>query len=661
MQKTEATPAEIAQVTQHLRVHKRVKESSGEHAIADCPACSKPKHLYANLETGMWDCKKCGQAGNLWTLASLLGVRVRQKRLVQSAAAVLMAGFQAHENAKMTRRVRDVKGQSLEIIEAQCAKLFDGSANGVKVRKYLEGRGFDEATIKRFNLGVAVIGAGSHRELAVGIPYVEEGKIPLVKMRNLATEKSERKFSRTKGGHSGLFNLSGVKDRNQVIFVEGELDAVSLWQLGLTNVVSTSLGAKGDVPQEWKDALAEADDIVLWYDDDEKGDQAVEGLITALGSHRCRVATLDGSAAQGRMCGALKDANDLLRCIVNGVDADEVSAWAHQIVDDAKTIDNAIVVTPDAYADSIASEINKGEESLGVKTGWASMDKLIKGWRTGELTIVTGHTSHGKSTWLVSALDYLASTGEPVLMSAFENGPAGVARKLFQRKLGFPISAINNDDKRARAFDTLARLNEHPVYLLDCYGRTPIATIVDALTYARHRLGIKFAMLDHLHFFLTRPAGVDEREYIDEVTMELVNLTRKLDMHIFLVCHPRGSVDGGTIPTGDSLKGSSSIKQNADNVITVYRAMDMMGDPRPRKMRLKDAQGKRVELELSPNNALLYVSKARHDDALTGSAIFDFQTRNLTFVDPCGPSTRDKVDDVELDDSGADPFSELPF
>jgi len=39
----------------------------GGQGIADCPICDKEKHFYADPETGKWDCKACGEKGNVYT------------------------------------------------------------------------------------------------------------------------------------------------------------------------------------------------------------------------------------------------------------------------------------------------------------------------------------------------------------------------------------------------------------------------------------------------------------------------------------------------------------------------------------------------------------------------------------------------------------------
>ena len=64
------------------------------------------------------------------------------------------------------------------------------------------------------------------------------------------------------------------------------------------------------------DTLAEAEDIVLFYDDDESGLEAMSGMVMKLGQHRCRIARIPDEISQRveeATGNAPKDANDLLR------------------------------------------------------------------------------------------------------------------------------------------------------------------------------------------------------------------------------------------------------------------------------------------------------------------------------------------------------------
>lgn len=43
-----------------------------KHFISTCPFCGKPKHFYISYE-GLWDCKRCGEVGNIFSLLRKIG------------------------------------------------------------------------------------------------------------------------------------------------------------------------------------------------------------------------------------------------------------------------------------------------------------------------------------------------------------------------------------------------------------------------------------------------------------------------------------------------------------------------------------------------------------------------------------------------------------
>lgn len=642
---TDPTVGEIARIVQsHLSVHKHVQEKSGPHAIADCIFCGKQKHLYVNLENGAWDCKVCNESGGFWKLADQLGIRVRSSSVVRSPASVMLAGranAQTGGSVLPPRPVADGPHLNMAKVTASCELVFSDNPDGLKVLEYLRKRGLNDETIRRFKLGLTYMQDRDERgkstsEPAVGIPYIEEGKVPMMKMRNLASEKDKRKFMRTKGGNSSLFNVDAIRGAKRAVLVEGEFDAISLHQVGITTVASTSLGAKKNISAEWMTALESVDEIVLWYDADEAGQDAVHYLTRDLGTWRVKLASIDEQTAQyvQRKTGKRpKDVNDLL---VAGVDHAAIRA----IVDAALPIDNTLIVTADRYSDPLAAVIDKAEESLGQSTGLEILDNTVRGWRTSELILVTGHTSHGKSTFMQDRLEWLAQEhNEPVLLTALENGPLALARKMFQRRFGGPISGIKSDADKTRAFEVINTINKNPIYILDVYGRCPLGQLVDAVTYSRRRYGTRRIMIDHLGFIQPRDTRKDEREAMDDILMELVELTRKLDCTIFMVAHPRGSVEQSEIPTGDSIKGTSSAKQLCDGGISVWRNTNNAGDSTVRKLKLRDSMGTRLEVDIGGDESLCYVWKVRHDEGINGHGVLRFNARRLTYEERPSPST----------------------
>lgn len=50
-----------------------VRFGSQNHYISDCPFCGKAKHFYINRKSQLFDCKKCGEEGNIISLLSHMG------------------------------------------------------------------------------------------------------------------------------------------------------------------------------------------------------------------------------------------------------------------------------------------------------------------------------------------------------------------------------------------------------------------------------------------------------------------------------------------------------------------------------------------------------------------------------------------------------------
>ena len=642
--RSDPTTSEIQSVVRHLVVHKEVREASGPHAIADCPACGKKKKLYVNLDTGAWDCKagECSEAGGLFHLANILGVRVREKRLVRSSAAVLV-------NAIGPDKYRQTKAKPkrpsavvpLAAIEKRAAEIWESPA--ADVLAYLRDRGLDDVAIRHWRLCTAELRArdGLPTETGIAFPYVDDGKVTMVKMRNLTSNKKLRRYERVRGGESALYGADNIRNRKRVVLVEGEMDAISVWQCGVTAVASTSLGAKPTIPEQWRELLTHAEDIILWYDDDEAGEDAVAGLIDVFGTHRVRIAKIPDDVAEDieALTGSRpKDANDLVRA---GVEPSVI----REIIDRAFSVEATTVQRSTAFSDSIMMMLDGASQSLGIRTPWPSLTAKLRGVRPGELTLVTGHTRHGKSTWLTALLDGMAGEDCPVLLSALEDSPESLFRKLFRSRFGRPVSSMREAD-RDRVVEIIARMDSQPIYIMDHFGRTPMQSVIDAIRYAKRRCGVKAVMVDHIGFFeQTTSRGVD---HLDDVLMTLRETARDEAVHVFAIAHPHGRIDELTVPGPGSIKGTSGAKQLCDNGITVYRPASPFGNIQTQADKIKDESGRKIPVDLGKNDVLINVWKARHDEAHEGWMVMKFNGASLTYADTLDDEIEKQEEEEEL-------------
>ena len=100
---------------------------------------------------------------------------------------------------------------------------------------------------------------------------------------------------------------------------------------------------------------------------------------------------------------------------------------------------------------------------------------------------------------------------------------------------------------------------------------------------------------DDIDFF-----GTTERErfirHVD-VRKRLHELAFSLSMHFLLICHPRQSMNPTEEIGMHMLKGSSSIKQYADNVIIIHRCARTDNAPDSNKVKIKVAKNRMFGIE----------------------------------------------------------------
>lgn len=137
---------------------------------------------------------------------------------------------------------------------------------------------------------------------SVAIPFFDEdGNVVSLYGRNI--ERKQHLYS--KGGHKGLLNRQGAFGAKRVILTEAVLDALSLYELGVRNVIPC-YGTNGFAPDH--EALLRKEgtkEVELAFDRDEAGEKAAKALAE-------RLAVMGIKSARVRFPEGIKDCNDFL-------------------------------------------------------------------------------------------------------------------------------------------------------------------------------------------------------------------------------------------------------------------------------------------------------------------------------------------------------------
>jgi twinkle protein len=434
------------------------------------------------------------------------------------------------------------------------------------VRDWFAKRGISEAVVARhcITLQTAYLPQLEDEAPCITFPYRRNGEVVNIKYRSL----EGKHFRQVKGAEKIVCGLDDLTE-DWAVAVEGECDKLALDMAGVPNAFSVPDGAPpaGSKPSETKfeylincsaylDPLKK---IILAVDNDHPGQTLEAELARRLGPERCfRVRWPEGC----------KDANDVL--LQYG--AEEL----RRCITDAKPypLDGVLYV-----ADLSGDVMTLLREGLpgGVSTGWESMDRHYT-VQPGQLTVVTGIPSHGKSQVLDALMINLAEEhGWVFAVCSPENMP--VSRhiaKLAEQYTGKPFrvgpTARISPYELIHAMDWL---HEHFIFIAPDEVLT-ISALLQQSKALVTRHGIRGLIIDPWNEFdHTRPHGQTETEAISISLGQIRRFARAYGVHVWLVAHPQKLYrrDDGSypVPTPYDISGSAHWRNKADNSITVWR------------------------------------------------------------------------------------------
>lgn len=389
----------------------------------------------------------------------------------------------------------------------------------------------------------------------INFNYFRSGNLVNIKFRD-----GSKNFKLVKDAELIFYNVDSILDSLQAIICEGEIDCMSWHESGLKNAVSVPNGASQNQKLEFVDNcwkyFQDKERIYLSTDNDEKGINLRDELARRFGFEKCYKIDF-------KEC---KDANEYL--VLYGA-----SALA-DLLNDAKPFPLEGVFTVTDVHDKIMDIYFNGLPT-GDKTGDKLLDEHI-GFMPGELTMVTGVPSHGKSIYLDQvSLGLAINSGWRFGICSPESHPLEFYyTRLIKRIVGKKFSSHNIN--RLELENTLDWLKDRYNLILPSEGFS-LDSILSKAKSLVLRKGIKGLIIDPWNRIEnTLPNGYNENKFISEQLLKIINFAKSSQVHVFLVAHPTkmqkviGS-DNYVVPNLYSISGSAHFFNMTQNGMTVYR------------------------------------------------------------------------------------------
>lgn len=230
-----------------------------------------------------------------------------------------------------------------------------------------------------------------------------------------------------------------------------------------------------------------------------------------------------------------------------------------------------------AYLERIELLRERGDEFIGIPTGFSDLDRLLSGLNRSDLIIIAARPGMGK-TALQNAIALNAARRYDKRVAMFNLEMSG--EQLVQRMIS---AETRIDSQRLRRGDlaegewgifleALGRLSESRIFIDDTPSITPMQLRTKCRRlYAEH--GLDLIMIDYLQLMQAERPSNNRVQEVSEISRELKSLARELDVPVVAAAQLSRAVEQrqNKRPMLSDLRDSGSIEQDADVVMFIYR------------------------------------------------------------------------------------------
>ncbi|HTT12811.1 MAG TPA: replicative DNA helicase [Burkholderiaceae bacterium] len=214
----------------------------------------------------------------------------------------------------------------------------------------------------------------------------------------------------------------------------------------------------------------------------------------------------------------------------------------------------------------------------GVPTGFADLDSKTAGLQPGDLIIVAGRPSMGKTSLALNFGEHVAlDQGLPVALFSMEMGASQLALRMLSSVGRIDQQRLRTgrllDGDWPKLTEAIKKMHEAQLFI----DETPALTAVDLRARARRlartcgKLGL--VIVDYLQLMSASSVGENRATEISEISRSLKALAKELSVPVVALSQLNRTVEQRTDkrPVMSDLRESGAIEQDADVILFIYR------------------------------------------------------------------------------------------
>ena len=219
----------------------------------------------------------------------------------------------------------------------------------------------------------------------------------------------------------------------------------------------------------------------------------------------------------------------------------------------------------------------KGHHVTGLATGYYELDELLCGLQNGEMIIIAGRPSMGKTSFALNIAEHIGADNDiPLVIFSLEMSKQQLAERFLCSRGHFDSQLVRkgmlSTEQLEELRDVGSELFEKPIFVDDTPGLTPLMIRAKCRRLkAQHN--IQCVLIDYLQLMGLGGRVESRQQEISTISRYLKALARELDVPVVVLSQLNRSPTGreGHRPLMSDLRESGSIEQDADVVMLLHR------------------------------------------------------------------------------------------
>jgi replicative DNA helicase len=228
---------------------------------------------------------------------------------------------------------------------------------------------------------------------------------------------------------------------------------------------------------------------------------------------------------------------------------------------------------------NIETLYEKKEHVTGVPTGYIDLDDMTAGFQRGDLIIIAGRPSMGKTAFALNIAQYASihsKPAHPVAIFSLEMSKEQLVTRLLCSEARVDAGRLRtghlNETDWPRLMHGASSLHKAKIFIDD----TPAISVLEMRAKARrmraeHRIGM--IVVDYLQLMRGGSNPESRQQEISEISRSLKALAKELEVPVVALSQLNRGLESRTDkrPMMSDLRESGAIEQDADVIMFVYR------------------------------------------------------------------------------------------